>query len=233
MHEGWYGLFGSLFVRDRTLRGGAMLQLPEYVKLVAGLVAIVNPIGKIPTFLNLTADHTLEEQHRVSMIAAVAVFIILIVFLVAGEIVLKFFGIGIPSFSVAGGLLILLISLSMMFPRPVAVSPAPQSGGGVHEKHSIGVVPLAMPLMAGPGAITTIIIYAHRHESLNHYFMIGTAIVVVALFTWGILRIAPKVGEVIGPTGMIIVSRIMGLIMGAIAVEFIADGLRGLFQVLP
>ena len=89
-----------------------MLELPEYVKLVAGLVAIVNPISKIPTFINLTANHTQKEQHRVSMIAAMAVFIILMVFLVTGEIVLKFFGIGIPSFRVAGGLLILLIALS-------------------------------------------------------------------------------------------------------------------------
>jgi multiple antibiotic resistance protein len=209
-----------------------MLELPEYVKLVAGLVAIVNPVSKIPTFINLTADHTQEEQHRVGIIAAMAVFIVLMIFLVAGEIILKFFGIGLPSFSVAGGFLILLIALSLMFPRPAEQLPGFCCGEESHEKHSIGVVPLAIPMMAGPGAITTVVIYAHRHESIHHYFMIGTAIVLVSLFTWGILRIAPRIGRAIGPTGMTIVSRIMGLIMGAIAVEFIADGLRGLFPVL-
>jgi multiple antibiotic resistance protein len=209
-----------------------MLELPEYVKLVAGLVAIVNPIGKIPTFISLTENHTREEQHRVSLIAAVSVLIILLIFLVAGEVILKFFGIGVHSFSVAGGVLIFLLALSMMFPGKATVTPAPDGDDELHVKHSIGVVPLATPMMAGPGAITTVVVYAHLHDSIHHYLMIGTSIVVVSFLTWVILRMAPTIAEKIGPMGMTIVSRVMGLIMGAIAVEFIANGLRGLFPVL-
>ncbi|MBN2687006.1 MAG: NAAT family transporter [Deltaproteobacteria bacterium] len=209
-----------------------MLEVSEYAKLVAGLVAIVNPVGKIPTFINLTENHTREEQHRVSMIAAASVLIILLIFLVAGEVILKFFGIGVNSFSVAGGILIFLLALSMMVPGKAAASPAPDSEDDLHIKHSIGVVPLGTPMMAGPGAITTVVVYAHLHDSIHHYLMIGTAIVAVSFFTWGILRMAPTIGEKVGPMGMTIISRVMGLIMGAIAVEFIAKGLRGLFPVL-
>lgn len=206
-----------------------MLAFTEYTKLFAGLVAIVNPVGQIPIFLSMTEKYTTKEKYTVGLIASASAFGILIFFLFSGELVLRAFGIGIPSFRIAGGLLILLVSLSMMFPREDASLKAEKYGAEPGEKYTIGVVPLAMPLMAGPGAITTVIIYAHRHESVEHYLMIVAAILSVALVSLILFRLSSRIESILGKPGMSIVSRIMGLIMGAIAVEFIAAGILALF----
>ncbi|MDH5299533.1 MAG: YchE family NAAT transporter [Desulfobulbaceae bacterium] len=204
----------------------------EYVKTFAGLIAIVNPVGAIPVFISLTGDRSAEEKKRTGMVAAFAVALILGAALVAGERLLLFFGISIASFRVGGGLLILLMAISMMHAKLSPVRHTEEEAAAAAEMDSVAVVPLGIPLLAGPGAISTIILYVHRSTSVMHYLILGGEIVLVALAVWLCFRSAPYVASALGRTGINVVTRIMGLIMAALGVEFITNGLKQIFPVL-
>ena len=207
-----------------------MQEWAEYAKFFAGLLAIVNPIGAIPVFISLTASQSQSERHRTALLAASAVATVLIVALFTGEAILSFFGISIASFRVGGGVLLLLIAVSMMHAR---ISHAKQTDEEVQDaadKESVAVVPLAIPLLAGPGSISTIVVYAHRVPVGSHYAVLAFEILLVALLVWGVFRLAPALSDRLGRTGINVMTRIMGLILAAIAVEFMANGLR---QLLP
>ena len=205
-----------------------MLELNQYAKLLIGLAAIVNPVGAVPIFVGLTENRTPRQRRRIGSAAAVATGLILLVCLFAGETLLRLFGITIHSFRIAGGLLILLTALSLLHAGAGrGAESANEHDAAGHE--SVALVPLAMPLLAGPGAISTVIVYAHRHESTGHYLLISAAIVSVALIVFAALRLAPAIATRLGRTGMHTITRVMGLVMAAIAVEFIVDGLAVLF----
>jgi len=206
-----------------------MIDWSEYAKFFIGLLAIVNPIGIVPVFMGLTRHLSAPERSRVGLRAAVTVGMVLVVALLMGEALLSFFGISLDSFRVAGGILILLMAISMLHG---GISPAKQTSEeaqDAEEKESIAVVPLGMPLLAGPGAISTIIIYSHRGHGLTHLALLLSIALSLALLTWLALRAAPAIAARLGRTGLNIVTRIMGLILAAIGVEFMANGLRQLF----
>ena len=207
-----------------------MLEWSEYLKFFAGLFAIVNPIGAIPLYLNLTTHQEVSTRNRTSLYASITVLLVLAVSLIMGEAILRFFAISIASFRVAGGILILLMAIAMMQARMSPVKQTDEETQDAAEKNSIAVVPIGLPLLAGPGAISTMILYAHRDASLAHYLMGMVEIGVVALSVWLCLRLAPKIGSFLGRTGINIVGRIMGLIIAALGVEFIGNGLK---QLLP
>lgn len=204
----------------------------EYLKFFIGLIAILNPIGVIPIFINLTHQHTSEERRHTAWVTGLSVGVVLLVGLVAGEFILNIFGITIASFRVGGGILILLMAISMM---NATMSPTRQTSEEAREavmKESVAVVPLAIPLIAGPGAISTVIVYANRAEGMVHKLVLGAGVVVVAVLVWFIFRMAQPLSERLGRTGINVVTRIMGLIMAAIGVEFMANGLKVLFPAL-
>lgn len=206
--------------------------LPEYFKFFAALIAIVNPIGAVPIFINLTSDQPDRDKKKTAFLAACATSTILLVALVTGEALLNFFGISIASFRVGGGILILLMAISMLHAKPSTVKHTPEELEDSAERQTIAVVPLGTPLLAGPGAISAVILNAQRYSSPTHYLLLGLEIVIVGLAIWLILRVAPLVATYLSKTGINIVTRIMGLIMAAVGVEFIANGLRQLFPVL-
>ncbi len=205
-----------------------MVEWVEYAKFFAGLLSIVNPIGSIPIFVNLTANQSPAERHRTGLLAAVSVAMVLGVVLVTGEALLHFFGITVSSFRVGGGILILLMSISMMNARMSPVKQTEEEAQDAAEKHSVAVVPLGIPLLAGPGAISTVIVYAHSDPSLTHHLLLGAEILGVAGAVWVSFRLAPFIASKLGRTGINVVTRIMGLIMAAIGIEFIANGLKEL-----
>ncbi|MGD8593024.1 MAG: YchE family NAAT transporter [Gammaproteobacteria bacterium] len=202
----------------------------EYIKFFTGLLAIVNPIGAVPMFLSLTTNQSTGERNRTSVLAAATVLMVLGVSLLMGEAILHFFGITIASFRVAGGILILLIAISMMHAKLSAAKQTEEEAQDAAEKDSIAVVPLGVPLLAGPGAISTIILFAHRDSSLLHYVIGGMEILSLALSIWLSFRLAPAIGKLLGKTGINIITRIMGLIIAALGVEFMTNGLK---QLLP
>ncbi len=201
----------------------------EYLKLFIGLIAILNPIGVIPIFINLTHQESTAERRHTARVTGMSVAAVLLVGLVAGEFILNIFGISIASFRVGGGILILLMAISMMNATMSLARQTTEEAREAVMKESVAVVPLAIPLIAGPGAISTVIVYADRAGGLAHKIILAVGIVLVALLVWFIFRMAQPLSEKLGRTGINVVTRIMGLIMAAIGVEFMANGLKVLF----
>jgi len=204
----------------------------EYLKFFAALLAVINPVGAVPLFINLTHNETLRERRRTAAITGVTIVVVLLVALFLGESILRFFGITIPSFQVAGGLLILLMALAMLQAKTSPVRQTEEEAQEGAEKSAVGVVPLGLPLLAGPGSISTVILYTGHDAPVWHYALLAAAIFVVSVLTWAFMRAAPYVSTLLGTTGINIVTRIMGLIMASIGIEFIAHGIRGLFPTL-
>jgi len=206
-----------------------MLEYTEYTKMLIGLIAIVNPIGAIPIYISLTSNIKQTEESNITRTTVFAVFLILMSSLLIGESILTFFGITISSFRVAGGILILLMAISMMHAKTSETMRTKEEAKESEEMDSISVVPLAIPLLAGPGAISTIILDAHKATGIGHYLLIG----LIIFATCGVLFLAfksvPYISKYISQTGVNVFTRIMGLILAAISIEFIANGIKGLF----
>ena len=209
-----------------------MLEYTEYTKFLIGLLAIVNPLGAVPIFVALTSGAAVAERKKISKIVVTSVLIILFVALLLGDWLLQFFGITIHSFSVGGGILILIMAISMLQARLSPFVQTPEEAREGESKDSVAVVPLAMPLLAGPGAISTIILYAHKHNGVSHYAIMAVDILIVGFLLWVVLQLVPWISRHVSQTGINIFTRIMGLILAAIAIEFIASGLKGLFPAL-
>ncbi len=208
--------------------------MPYFIKMVAGLMSIINPLGSVPIFLGLSSDMTEPERNRSARMAAIAVAIILTVSALCGKEILEFFGIGLDSFRIGGGILIMLMAISMLHAKTTHIKHTPEEAEEATEKEDISIVPLAMPLLAGPGAISTVILYTndiggHGSFKLVSFTAVETAILTVSLSTWLFLRLAVPIGDRLGTTGINVASRIMGLILTAIAVEFIATGMKNMF----
>jgi MarC family membrane protein len=206
-----------------------MLNFTEYTKIFISLFAILDPIGIIPIIIAFTIGMTAQNRARTGQIASFTVCSILLAALLVGEALLHFFGISIHSFRTAGGILLLLMSIDMLMgERPVPVIDTPDGDA----TPSVAVVPLSTPLLAGPGAISTVILDAHKGSGIVHYSLMALVIVALSLTVWLTFLVAPRISQRLGKTGINIFTRLMGLILASIAVEFIAGGLRGLFPAL-
>ena len=194
------------------------------------LLAIVNPIGIVPIFLTLTAGDSEKERQHTAHLSALSVGIILLLAAFAGEAILGFFGIGLPSFRVGGGILVLLMAISMLQAKQSRIRQSPSEAEYAEDKENVAVVPLAIPLMAGPGAISLAIIHGHQAISLQNKFMLAGSIIAVALVALISLHLAKPIGKALGVTGLNIATRIMGLILASIGVQMIA---QGLLKLLP
>jgi multiple antibiotic resistance protein len=209
-----------------------MLDVQDYLKIFIGIIAILNPLGALPMYLSLTADHSEQDKKQVAMTAAKAASVILLVTLFFGEFILSFFGISVNSFRVGGGILILLMAISMLNAQTSGAKSTEAERLEATQKSSVAVVPLAMPMLAGPGAISSVILYANRAEGWLHYLIISAEIVLVGILLAILMRLSGKIASRLGQTGMNIITRVMGLILAAIAIEFISLGVKGIFPVL-
>ena len=202
-----------------------MLDWTEYAKIILALLVIVNPVGAVPLFASMTSENDEEEKKHIARIASTAVAVVLIVAAVGGQPLLALFGITIASFKVGGAILILLIAIAMMHGEQSGEKQTPDEAREAEYKERIAVVPLAIPLLSGPGAISTIIIYATARSSVGHLAAIIACAVLVALVTWIALRVATPVSIWLGKTGVNIAMRLMGLLLAAVAVEIFASGI--------
>ncbi len=206
------------------------MDISELVKAALALFAIVDPVGVIPLFLVATHGYSLAQSRSAARIAALTVLGVLTLFTFLGEPMLGFFGIRLAAFSVAGGLLLLLLALSMV---QAHVSPQRQTRDEAveaEERDAVGVVPLGVPLLAGPGAITHVIVAAGAaHGNVLQQTALLIPVALVALSVWLSFRAAPMIAKRLGKTGIHVVTRLMGLIIAAISIEMIASGLGKLF----
>jgi multiple antibiotic resistance protein len=207
-----------------------MSEWTGYIKIFSTLLAIVNPLGVIPIFISLTGGLAEQERKHIARTTSVAVAVVLIVATLFGKPLLNFFGVSIASFKVGGGILLLLMAIAMMQAKHTQSKQTPEEAEEAEEKESIAVVPIAMPLLAGPGAISTVIIYADASFQPLHIGLIIISIVIIAFLTWAALNVATPIRNMLSKTGINIATRLMGLLLAAIAIEFIAGGL---IQLLP
>ena len=209
--------------------------MSEFLLFFISLFSIVNPFSAIPAFVGLTADLPVQDRKRVTRQASLAVLVILTVSYVAGESLLRFFGISVASLRVARGMLVLGMAWSMLQAKMSPAKQTPEEAREAQaardgtERPNIGVVPVGMPLLAGPGSISVMIIAAGRTETLVGHAAVLGATVVVSFLAWLILLAAGPIAKGLGKTGMNIATRFMGLILAAIAVEFITSGLGEIF----
>ncbi|HAS4342241.1 TPA: YchE family NAAT transporter [Vibrio cholerae] len=204
-------------------------EIAIFLQFFLGLVAAVKPVGIMPVFVSLTGHMTLEEKNKTAATANIAVAIILIIALLAGQMLLDLFSISLDSFRVAGGLLLLSIAFSMMSGKLGEDKQNKQEKSEYISREQIAVVPLAMPLMAGPGAISSTIVYGSRYPNMLDTLGIILTVVAFSFCSWLLFRSAPYIVRLLGQTGINVITRIMGLILGALGIEFIANGLRNLF----
>ena len=199
-------------------------------EIATALFVIADPIATIPIFINLTTGQSREERIRTAHVTAITVGAVLVSSIFLGQPLLQLFGIRIASFRVGGGILILLMAISMLNARLSRTVGTPEEMQEGSEKEDPAVVPLGVPLVAGPGAISTIIIYAHQASDVYDIAFLVLAGLLVAVSVWIVLRMADPIRNLLGKTGINIISRLAGLVLAAIAVEFIASGL---VQLMP
>lgn len=207
-----------------------MLDFTEYTKIFISLFAILDPFGIIPVIILFTAEMTASARATLGRLASLTVCAILLVALLIGQPLLAFFGISINSFLVAGGILLLLMAIKMMLGNFYAAGAGKDDDGEAVSANAI--VPLSTPLLAGPGSISAVIVEAHKATGFPHYLMMSLVILLLSFTVWLTFLVAPWVAQRLGKIGISIFTRLMGLVLAAISVEFIANGLRGLFPAL-
>ena len=206
-----------------------MLEYTDYIKIFIALLAVVDPVGIVPIITTMTARCSDTELRSIEKTVVFSVTTILFMALFFGEDLLHFFGISINSFQVSGGILLMLMAISMLQAKISATVQTEVEAQEGEAKPSIAVVPLSIPLLAGPGAISTVVLYATRGSHLNHYLMMSVDILAVVIILWIALRCASWLTRNLSQTSINVFIRLMGLILSALAVEFIASGLKGLF----
>ncbi len=189
------------------------------------LFVIVDPVGLIPAFLVMTQKNTNQERVRMAQLASLITFGILILSFLFGQRLLTVFGITLPAFEIAGGLVLLLVALDMLQARRTAIKETQEEKAEGITKDDVAVTPLAIPMLAGPGAITAVILLANRTETFAHSMILATAIILVSALTFLILRIVATRAKMISGIALKITGRLMGLILAAIAVQFILNGI--------
>lgn len=207
-----------------------MLETSEYVKIFISLLVIIDPLAAIPLFASLTSHYTQNDRTRTARTACTVVFTVFVATVLAGETILSSFGISIGSFKIGGGILLLLMAIEMMNAQQIPSKHTPEEDREAEDRLTIGVVPVGIPLLAGPGSISTLIIFSERSDHPGHKAAIILMCAAVVLLTWLALTASKRIAAVMGRTGINIAIRIMGLLLAAIAVEFIAAGAFDLFR---
>ena len=203
----------------------------DILKPLIALLAIVNPIGVIPFFIHFTQGFSREQRRRTIHVAAFGAFVVIAVSALAGLRIIEFFGISLASFQVGGGMLLLISSLQMLNAQPAESRKTDLVEGSdkVDAGDSIAIVPLTIPLLTGPATISTMVIYAQK---TRHWWELAILVgygVVIGLAVWVSFAMSGRIARAIGPTGINVMTRIMGLLLAALAVEVMSEGLTKLF----
>ncbi|MFQ5852223.1 MAG: MarC family protein [Candidatus Binatia bacterium] len=209
-------------------KGQQMMELVSFAILSFGsLFVIVDPPAAVPAFLAMTEGNSPDERLRMARLASVITFFVLLAFSLAGLSILGFFGVTVPAFGIAGGIILLKVALDMLQGYQTALKETPEERTEGVAKHDIAITPLAVPMLSGPGAITTVILLSNEATSLVHSAILVFNIFFVSLLTFVVLRIAALYSWVFGEIMLKIITRLLGLLLAAIAVQFILNGIEG------
>lgn len=199
---------------------------PEYLKIFVGLLAMVDPVGVLPIFVSGTRTASGEDRATAARIAALTLFGILVVFAFLGDAVLDVFGIDLAAFQIAGGIVLLATALRLILGgaashadgEPTAVAP-----------RTFGVVPIGVPMLAGPAAISSVVVFSNEHVGTSHDIVLALVVLVIAITVWSLLRAAGRIADRLAGAAMEAATRVFGLIVAAVGVEFIVHGLGAHF----
>lgn len=194
------------------------------------LFAIVNPVSGVMAFISMTSSMSKEDKIYIARRSVVIAGVMAIMFSILGELILKIFNVTADSLRVAGGVLLFLVAIDMLFARTSRESITNEELKDAKLRENISVFPIAMPLLTGPGAITTIIVLIRTAQEIDSKMLVIAAIIFTFVITYFIFRYADSFNKVVGMTGMLVMTRIMGLFLGAIAVDFISTGIKGIFN---
>lgn len=201
----------------------------EYVLLaVSSLFVIIDPLALVPVFLAMTPGDTAAERERTARLACAVAAGVLVVFALLGQQIFSFLGISLPAFQMAGSVILLLIALDMLRAHPSETRESPEEKQAGVIKEDIAVTPLAVPLLAGPGAISNVIILESKAQHASQHVALYACILVVCAVSYLILRLSAHGARLINPIAMKITTRLMGLLLAAIACQFLINALKAL-----
>ncbi len=205
------------------------MTLVEFIVLAfSSLFVIVDPIATVPTFLAMTPTDTPEQRLRMARLACLVTAGILAAFAFAGTYIFRFVGISLASFRMAGSVILLLIALDMLRAQRSRVQETPEEADAGLAKADVAITPLAVPMLAGPGAISTVILLHGRAENWVQRIALLLCIAAVALVSYVILAVSARGAKWLSPIALRLTTRLMGLLLGAIAMQFLIDALKEL-----
>ena len=190
------------------------------------IFVLVDPVSAVPSFLSMTAHADRVVRRRMATRAAWTCFTVLTLFALAGPLIFRLFGITLPAFKIAGGIILGLIGLEMLQARRSHTKETPGETQEGAEKEDAGIVPLGVPMLAGPGAISSVMVLMAQNPDWSHKGIILAAIAASALIAFLVLGAADRISSCLHRTGIRIMTRMMGLLLTAIAVQFVLNGLK-------
>jgi multiple antibiotic resistance protein len=206
------------------------------LKPLITLLAIVNPLAIVPFFIHYTQGFTLEQRRHTVWVSSFSCFVVIAISALAGLHILDFFGISLASFQVGGGMLLLISAMNMLNAQPAEAKTNTHELEDGAEKAAMGasiaVVPLTIPLLTGPASMSTVVIYAEKAKTIWQLTALLGYGVVIAVATAICFSLAEPIARVLGKTGINVMTRLMGLILAALSVEVMSDGLVKLFPML-
>ena len=203
-----------------------MHTLESLITILIPLLIIMDPLGNLPFFLLFTEKITPSERRKVAAIASFAACIILIFFGITGDSVLRFFGIGLPAFQLAGGFIFFIYALQMLCLFPSGLKTTSEEEQEGVEKENVALVPLATPLLAGPGAITAVLVWQQPPDSSVNTVLLLAAIIIACIIVYLIFYFGVWIKRVMGVGGIRVMTRLMGLLLAVIAVQFMMSGFK-------
>ncbi len=207
-----------------------MESFTHFIFAFSTLISLINPVGLTPVYLSLVQDYPRAEQSRIALKSSLTATITLLIFAVMGELIFAFFGITIEAFRIAGGILFFRIGIQMLDSKVPRTKSTPQEEAEAQAKEDVSITPIGVPLIAGPGAITSVMILSSESDNLFHSMNIYLAISAVMAVTCIVLYSARYMTRLMGVTGMRITQRIMGLLLIVISVQFIINGVTPVVQ---
>jgi len=209
--------------------------LKYFVLLYGGLFAITNPVGAVPVFLSVTHDLSWSERREIATKTALTVVITLVTFALIGEWIFKFFGSSVDAFAIAGGILLFKMAMEMLSGKLSTVKISKEETEEFSEEvvtlEEVAIIPLAIPLISGPGAITTVMLYMAKSGHVSEKATVITSIVAIGLTVWLILCSSNRIQKKLGRVGIKVMTRMMGLILTSMAVQMIINGIKGAFGI--
>ncbi len=203
------------------------MSLSEYILLALGsLFVIVDPLATVPAFLAMTPDDTPQDRSRTALLACCVTAGVLLMFSVAGQLVFKVMGITMPAFQIAASIVLLLVSLDMLRAQRSRVNETHEEKTAGMEKADIAVTPLAIPMLAGPGAISTVILLQNAAKSVPQHIALYGSILMVSLVSFVILHVAARGTRWLNPIAMSVATRIMGLLLASVAIQFMLNAIK-------